>query len=385
MRSRTAYALHAVALLALAAPGGAQPQWQLVEDLRIGGEASEATIFTDIRSVVAGPQGQIFVLDARPQELRMFDRSGKFVATLARRGQGPGEIARANGLLLVRDTIWANDPSNGRWSAWSAVDGRYTGQITIPILSFGFLWEAGLDAEGRIVDPISVIGSRSGPDGTPLREPRWRRVRTDGRVVDTIPAPACAQRNPPAKIAFSGMNTKRAPGALLNTFIQIPFLPRPLAVMDGRGGIWCSPNDEYTLIHIGLERGDTLHAVRRPYARLPLARAARDSAIDEARKSLARFEVVDADYSLVPSAHPVFDRLAADDKGQLWARRVVKPGAPLQFDVFDGRGRQVAVATTVIPFVPLHPVHVRGDHVYGMIVDEEDVPHVVRARIVRSR
>src|SRR5690349_17225277 len=107
-------ALFALLTATVSTVAGAQAKWQLVEDLRIGGDGADATMFTDVRSVVAGPGGQIFVLDARPQEIRMFDRTGKFVALTARKGQGPGEIAGANGMVVLRDTIWVNDPRNGR-------------------------------------------------------------------------------------------------------------------------------------------------------------------------------------------------------------------------------------------------------------------------------
>ena len=383
MRSGTTFALHVVALLALAATAGAQPQWQLVEDLRIGGDASDATIFTDIRGVVEGAQGQIFVLDSRPQEIRLFDRSGKFTARIARKGQGPGEIAGANGMLLVRDTIWVNDPNNGRWSAWSARDGKYVGQVKVPINSYGFIWDAGLDAGGRILDPIFVPGTRTGPDGRPVSERRLRRVATDGRIIDTIPMGECVQRNPPAKSYFRGSGT--GPNGPGSTNMSIPFLPRPLAVMDGQGGAWCTPNDDYILVHRSVERADTLHTIRQRYTRLPVSRAERDAEVEPVRKALSRYSVVDADYSLIPSTHPVFVRLDADDRGQLWARRTASPGAPHQFDVYDTNGRAVASVTTTVPFARYVPLHIRGDHVYGISSDADGVPHVVRARIVRSR
>lgn len=383
MRSRISFALHVVALLALAATARAQSQWQLVEDLRIGGDASEATIFTDIRGVVEGAQGQIFVLDSRPQEIRLFDRTGKFVARIARKGQGPGEIVGGNGMLLLRDTIWVSDPNNGRWSAWSAHDGKYVGQVKVPINSYGFIWDAGLDASGRILDPVSVPGTRTGPDGRPVYERRLRRVSTDGRIIDTIPMADCVQRNPPVKSTFRGSGMgPRGPGG---TTMSIPFLPRPLVVMDGKGGVWCTPNDEYLLVHRSVEKADTLHAIRQRYTRIPVPRAERDAEVERVRKALTQYSVVDADYSLIPSLHPVFVRLDADDRGRLWARRTASPGAPHQFDVYDTNGRAVATVTTTIPFARYVPLHFRGDHVYGVAEDADGVPHVVRARIIRPR
>ena len=376
-------ALQLIASLMLATGVRAQPQWQLVEDLRIGGEASDVTIFTQVKSVVAGPQGHIFVLDARPQELRLFDRGGKFVAIAARRGQGPGEIANANGLLVLRDTIWANDPSNGRWSAWSAADGRYLRQISIPITGYGFIWEAGQDGAGRIADPIGIPGTRPGPEGRPSYDPHLRVVTTAGRIVDTLPVTACVPRNAPAKGYFRGSGV--GPNGPGSTNIGIPFLPQPTSVIDGKGGYWCTPNDEYVLVRHALGKADTLHAVRMPYSRLPVPRAERDAEIERIRAALARYTVNDADYSLVPNTRPVFERLDVDDKGQLWARRTAPAGAPMRFDVYDPNGRAVATVSTTMRFARYVPMHFRGDYLYGVTVDEDDVQSVVRARIVRSR
>jgi hypothetical protein len=206
---------------------------------------------------------------------------------------------------------------------------------------------------------------------------RLRRVRTDGTVVDTIALPSCAQRAPPAKFRFTGSD----PGGMM---MRIPFLAATLWVPDGRGGAWCSPNDEYVLVHRRLGSADTLNAVRRPYTRLPVSSAERDSAEARARKTLAKYRVVDADYSLIPKVHPIFSRLNHDDKGNVWARLVTPTGSESRFDVYDSNGRQVATVTTRVPFRPAFPIHVRGDHVYGVALDEDDVQHVVRARIVRG-
>jgi hypothetical protein len=55
------------------------------------------------------------------------------------------------------------------------------------------------------------------------------------------------------------------------------------------------------------------------------------------------------------------------------------------FDVFDRTGSHVA--SVEAPFAPwrfLNPV-IRGDQFYALVRDEDDVPYVVRARIVRPR
>src|SRR5687768_3298995 len=90
--------------------------WTLSEELRLEDDDAEKS-FGEIRGVVATRGGTIFVLDYRAQEIRVFDSGGKFVRLAARRGNGPGEITDANGLIVgPDDVVWTNDPRNGRWS-----------------------------------------------------------------------------------------------------------------------------------------------------------------------------------------------------------------------------------------------------------------------------
>jgi hypothetical protein len=371
-------------LLAVACdPGdnGDATSWRLVEELRIGADSgSEMTAFTDIRAVVAGTDGRIFVLEMRPPQIRVFNQEGRFLSLAAREGQGPGEVSDANGMLIVRDTIWVNDPQNRRWSAWSAVDGRYIGQVTLPIMSHSWLWDAGVDAEGRILDPIMVPVATPGANGSRW-EGRLQRVRSDGTIVDTVALPECEQRQPPVTRSFTGSTSGPRGGG---GSYAIPFVPRAVRAFDGKGGIWCSPNDEYLLVYRTVGTSDTVKTVRRPYSLTPVSAPDREAEVAKAKAFLARYEKVEADYSLIPAVHPVFDRLQSDDAGRLWARRSVSADSSPIFDVYDATGAPVASVTTAIRFVPGFPVTVQGDRVYGVVHDADEVQQVVRARIVRS-
>ena len=77
-------------------------------------------------------------------------------------------------------------------------------------------------------------------------------------------------------------------------------------------------------------------------------------------------------------------RLDIGDRAQLWARRVTPVGQPAAVDVYDATGRAIAVVTSPIPFGGNIPLHIRGDYVYGTVRDADDVPYVMRARIVNE-
>jgi len=87
--------------------GGAKPagpaQTLVLRELwRAGGEESEL-IFGNIAGVLAGPDGTLYVLDSQLSQVSVFAPDGRFLRTVGREGDGPGEARRPSGLLLLPD------------------------------------------------------------------------------------------------------------------------------------------------------------------------------------------------------------------------------------------------------------------------------------------
>ena len=75
-----------------AEPIHGQIKLDLGEELRIGKEGDEQTQFFRIMDVGVDPSGRINVVDARNFRVQVFDPSGKYIRTIGRQGQGPGEF-----------------------------------------------------------------------------------------------------------------------------------------------------------------------------------------------------------------------------------------------------------------------------------------------------
>jgi hypothetical protein len=76
--------------------------------------------------------------------------------------------------------------------------------------------------------------------------------------------------------------------------------------------------------------------------------------------------------------------MLADDAGNLWVLRSESPANRPTFDIWDATGAQIGVAR--LPFgvnMMLFQPRVLGNAFYAVIDDDDDVPSVVRARIVR--
>ena len=91
-------------------------------DLRITASKDPAFEIIQVRDVAVDRSGNIFVLDAADQQVKMFDRSGRPVRVFGRKGPGPGEFISANVISVLRDSLWVIDRQNERVTAFSLAD-----------------------------------------------------------------------------------------------------------------------------------------------------------------------------------------------------------------------------------------------------------------------
>ena len=79
-------------------------EFELEEDLSIGNEDDKNYIFYRLRDIQVATDGNIYVLDSGNQRLQVFDKDGKYLRTIGKRGQGPGEFNTPTQLQLDDET-----------------------------------------------------------------------------------------------------------------------------------------------------------------------------------------------------------------------------------------------------------------------------------------
>ena len=77
--------------------------FDLEEDLSIGNEEDENYMFYRGVSIEVDSEENIFVLDRGNFRIQKFDRNGKYLQSIGRQGQGPGEFERPSTLYLDSD------------------------------------------------------------------------------------------------------------------------------------------------------------------------------------------------------------------------------------------------------------------------------------------
>jgi hypothetical protein len=79
-------------------------KFELEEDLSIGNEDDENYLFYRLRGIQVDIDGNIYVLDSGNYRLQVFDKSGKYLRTIGKKGQGPGEFSIPTRLQLDDET-----------------------------------------------------------------------------------------------------------------------------------------------------------------------------------------------------------------------------------------------------------------------------------------
>ncbi|MGD2122683.1 MAG: 6-bladed beta-propeller [Gemmatimonadota bacterium] len=173
----------------------------LVPELEIGTiDGPPETVFGDVTSVAVRRDGNILVLDAQARAVREFDSRGRYVRTLGRAGEGPGEFGRPMavrvdpaGRTLVLD--W-----NQRMTVFS-VDG--TPERTWLLQGSRPAYDFTIDTLGNTY----VLIRMPEPPGTPSPLPgenaaacvAYQRYAPDGTPGDTLP-PGGVIMDPPGQL-----------------------------------------------------------------------------------------------------------------------------------------------------------------------------------------
>ena len=130
MLIRSRYISAALAVLAHPAlPAQAEPPLRtLLAGFRLSAEEHNLSV---IGSVAVGPGGILAINQGQDRQVRLFSVDGKPVATIGRRGGGPGEFQSPRRPFWRGDTLWVGDATLNRLSAFDR-NGKFLLAIPLP-------------------------------------------------------------------------------------------------------------------------------------------------------------------------------------------------------------------------------------------------------------
>jgi hypothetical protein len=342
-------------------------------DLRLGSIDGEDLnlVFGAIRGIQVATDGTIYVLDQQAAEVRVFDAGGRYLRTIVRRGEGPGEIAASNGIFLSGDTLlWVHD--TGQWTV-IGVDpaGVEVRRFIKPVMSYSYIWNGTFDWQGRYWKETSqAVGERNFPPPMGLSHltDRYYYKSYDllSEAVDSVYIGE-----------FSGRSYAYSTPEIVWGYMNIRFEASDRTIVHLSGGFWHTNTAEYRIARTN-EAGDTLVVIEAGLPVQPVTAADRAAYVEEYlefRPELTReAEEVAA---LLPDVKPILEDMFVDDEGRLWVQRVTPGDAPAFYDLFsEGGDYQGSVR---LGFEAAGPLWVQHGAIYTWVTDEMGVGYVVRA------
>ena len=394
----------------------------LVEEVSIGAAAGppEQT-FSSIAEIAIGPDGSVFVLD-RPAAgtpfLRQYDAAGRFLRTIGRAGDGPGEYRAPSGLAVLRDgrvllrgganhRINVYDHGGEPLASWRLNEtGTYIAQNVIVVDTGGTIW---------VRTPPRFLRT-----GTRL-PPQFTRLTSAGALVDTVLAPEMPNANPPSLSAQSGNASVSLP---------VPYTSAATFALSPLGYFVTGVSSRYAIeLRVPPRRpgppawrvGDPVISLRRERVpSVPVPDAERDARREDIETRLRRTDPSWRWSGMdIPRVKPPFTSFRVANDGRIWVltsqpserfdpdsdattgasisisgaaggggggagapRQAPPPPVPWRspavYDVLEPDGRWIGQVR--IPYgVTAHVM--QGDHVWASTSNEDGVPYVKRYRI----
>jgi hypothetical protein len=358
--------------------------WEVVE-----GRHPAADSLGELSGIAIDAAGIVYASDFSAAKIWVFDRAGRSLPGIGRKGQGPGEFDAPTGLaigpngrLFVRDlnrvTTFESDPATGRLTKYERV---FQGPL---FADWRSKTATRFDAAGRLYYPAFNTVGRTRRTGY------YIRYSLAGELVDSVEVPAFP--NAPSSTASIRLSARG--GRMLPGLNHVPFAPMPTWDVSPRGTLILGMGDSYVLRERTFD-GSEIRTYQRVVGpeRIPARQRADSTAalrarLDSVPVPLDRVEGMPADVRSLrlPQVFPAFMAAYAASDGRIWVRRWSSSNGQSVFDVFEPDGRYRAVI--MLPrFIAVEPTPVLSlDVVAGIGVNGETGANtIVKFAVTNSR
>ena len=312
-------------------------KFDLEQDLQIGKEDDDHYIFGVISSIQADDDGNIYVCDIKLSRVQKYDKNGKFIKTVGKKGQGPGEYENPFEAFLLRKTSSLFVRSNMRVLEYD-LNGVYRAQTILR----HFPYKTGIGGDGNIwAVPNKIDGTKE-----------TRSVEKNGRNGETLWSSAVFPYERYRRILPNGSSVSGTSGWEFDVHF---------AVNDEKA-IWYGYSNAYEIAVID-EGGKVLFKVEKECAK-------------------ETFSAADKKPEVSPDYKPFFYGLTSDETGRIYVTRdnplSTGRGKPCRFDVFSQDG--IFLFSTTLPYARMFAI--KDGYLYGRdIAGEDDIPVVRRYKI----
>jgi len=313
------------------------PILEMKEDLSLGGpEAIGDYAFNRVRTLAVDALENIYILDLKEAHMKVFDKTGKYIKTIGRKGQGPGELERPITLSINQTTgELVIQQSNGRISYFNP-DGTFIRHV--PLVGM-------IPIRGRVDSKANII----------IQERIYGPKSVGSRIVKLS-----SMFMP---ISILAESVEPGPGDY-NLFTAPPYW-----LIDSRDNLICGCLEKYEIQFFGPGDNRIFKKIRRDYKRVAIT--------DEEKKQELK-NVPQGAYVYCPIYHSAFRRFFLSDQGYIFVQTWEKAeSAKFLHDIFDADGR-------FISRVPLKGdgIEIRNGKYYSIEEDEEGNQYIKRYALI---
>lgn len=313
----------------------------LEEDLTIGEEGKEH-VFEAIRTIRVDNDGNIYVLDWKASQIKVFDKDGKHLRDISRKGQGPGEMQFPQSMAIISGKeIMLNDLRTRRFSFFS-LDGGLLREISSAKVRMNVVAP---DSSGNF---IGTTFSRFG-------EKSVVELKKYDPNLDTV-------------FAIGQVEISYTPGKV-NLYAPAIFF----TALKDDSILWGKWSD-YQLMVVDRE-GNTTKKIIKDYDPIRITDKDKKREIKEVTEdSKGRITEKNLEF---PEYYPAFRWISSDDEGRIFVRTFERDEEGNRYyDVFDSEGRYIAKI-----ILRNHPTTWKKGKLYCAIEDEDEFHLVKRYKV----
>ena len=359
-------------------------QSRLVVEQRIGAEGQGHEYeFTTI-SQVSVHRDTVFVVQNGLPEIRAFGSDGRYIRTIGTSGSGPGEFISAPTIGFLGDTLWAIDADGRRISYYTSTGSLLStvhlppipltlgqkGQLYFPYPKaltkagwiFGFGGEAGSSLVKGLVKTRPLL--RFGSSSVSVDTLGWVSIEHADMVIRTD-----------RRASLRSQPFTDAPLFAFAPSAERVVVVERLSAMD-------DTLSAVRVITLNVS-GDTVWSTQLPYKPARLENTIADSVRASLHRAYApRYprEAIDRALFIARFRTPITAVIAGED-GTVWLRWDAATAANL-LTVIDANGKRRA---DVVASTSIGMKWVSATTVWGEELDADDVPSLVRYRLVDAR
>jgi hypothetical protein len=343
--------------------------------------------------------GTIALKQMQDARIRFFDARGDSIASVGRRGTGPGEFIRPNRMGWMGDTLWVEDNGLARTTLispdWKIVRtlpplrrAYPSAQDSATLPEFPFVFILALYADQTLLASVQPAAGRYPATFDAERLPLFVRVTREGLVLRVIAS------EEPDQGSVRGVSRSPTGGRVI-WGRSVPFSPEADVVVSPDGQRVASvfttvDSKESGSVHLALMNadGDTLFRRAYPFDGEAIPEGVADSAIAERTRpqpglsdfvmrlpEARRLYAAEVRRRMPKIYPPVIGQFIANDHRIWLALRRTAEGNP--WLILDERGDPIG--TTVVP-KNVTLLAAQGWQAWGTERDEFDVQSVVRYR-----